>query len=97
MTNAVAINDKVRQDESPTYLTRIKKKKKKKKKLYHVRNKESNRLAWQTGGVFLFALHKSAEKSVSVLWYAKSKRVCIHSNYVGSLQSWYHNGQNIFW
>lgn len=61
MTNVVEINDEVRQDESHLAY------KDQKKKLYHVGNRESNRLAWQTGGIFLFALHKSAEVSVSIM------------------------------
>ena len=90
MTNTVEVNDEVRHDEShPPYKVQ-------EKKPYGVGNQESNRLSWQSSGAFPFALRKSAEKALSASQYARSERVRIHGNCVGSLQNWCHKGQSIF-
>lgn len=90
MTNAVEVNDEVRHNEShPPYKVQ-------EKKPYGVGNQESNRLAWQSSGAFLFTLCTSAEKALSVSRYVESERVCIHENCMGLLQSWCHKGQSIF-
>lgn len=78
MTNAVEISDEVSQDD-PIYPTTFKKK----EALW----RRKSRKKYIVSEAFLFVLCKITEKAVSVLWYAKSERVCIHRNYMGCLQS----------